>query len=257
MPRPSARSVRGTVRSSTRCPAEAHTGEATRPPPGGGLAPVEAGGWVRGNSFGSCTTATRGRSTPRWVRAASISSGSSRTSTSTKPWSSSPVVNRRGVDVPTASSVSGLVEHPPRHVGAAGRVGVRDPARSSTDAQEKKMRFSRSVTPPVTRRPGPMDASSSTNSVGPRIEGKLSWHCSWTHTRSRAGCRRTTSPRRTRRTSRPRLPRGAATSATGWTRRRVRSSASSRRPTPRPPPTVHREAHGLVADEIYAVTEGA
>ena len=36
-----------------------------------------------------------------------------------------------------------------------------------------------------------------------------------------------------------------------------RSSASSRPRTPRPPRTVDRGAHGLVADEIYAVAEGA
>ena len=34
-----------------------------------------------------------------------------------------------------------------------------------------------------------------------------------------------------------------------------RSSASSRPPTPRSAHTVHREAHGLVADEIYEVSE--
>ena len=57
-------------------------------------------------------------------------------------------------------------------------------------------------------------------------------------------------------TSAPKNHTASATCATGWTRRRARSSASS---TPRRPPmrrTVHREAHGLVAQEIYQVTEG-
>ena len=37
---------------------------------------------------------------------------------------------------------------------------------------------------------------------------------------------------------------------------RAGSSASSTPPTPSAANTVHREAHGLVADEIYEVSEG-
>jgi len=41
-----------------------------------------------------------------------------------------------------------------------------------------------------------------------------------------------------------------------WKRLRERSSASSTPATPKPPPPSNREAHGLVADEIYRVAEG-
>ena len=42
----------------------------------------------------------------------------------------------------------------------------------------------------------------------------------------------------------------------GWTGSTERSSASLRPPTPAAA-TVHREAHGLVAEEIYQVQEGS
>ena len=49
----------------------------------------------------------------------------------------------------------------------------------------------------------------------------------------------------------------STTSATGSTRSRARCSASSRHPTPRRRALVHREAHGLEAQAIHRVREGA
>jgi len=47
------------------------------------------------------------------------------------------------------------------------------------------------------------------------------------------------------------------TCATGWTRSTARSSAWSTPRTPDAAVAVHREAHGLVADEIFPVAEGS
>ena len=49
----------------------------------------------------------------------------------------------------------------------------------------------------------------------------------------------------------------SATCAIGWTANTARSSASSRPQILTLQATVHREAHGLVAEEIYEVQEGS
>ena len=72
-----------------------------------------------------------------------------------------------------------------------------------------------------------------------------------TRTDGRRTCRRPSARRRGRASNT-----ACATCATGSTRRPAASTAWSRRRAPELAEQVHREAHGLVADEIVAVAEG-
>ena len=72
---------------------------------------------------------------------------------------------------------------------------------------------------------------------------------------SRVGSASTTSPRRTRQTWQAGRPRRAVPALLGR-RGRGRDLLPGRRSRRGGRNTVHREAHGLVADEIYPVQEG-
>ena len=81
------------------------------------------------------------------------------------------------------------------------------------------------------------------------------WHCSWTPTPSRAGSPPATSRPPTRPTSRPRGTHGVS-----YLRYWVDEGAGKifclvEAPDAEAANTVHREAHGLVAEEIYSVSE--
>ena len=93
------------------------------------------------------------------------------------------------------------------------------------------------------------------NTRRPTTKEHHRWHCSWTPTPSKAESRRPTSRRPTRPTSRRRAPYGV-----DYLRYWVDEEAGKifclvEAPDAETAHTVHREAHGLVADEIYSVSE--
>ena len=100
-----------------------------------------------------------------------------------------------------------------------------------------------------------MDSSGPATAPGPGRK-EPTCPCSWTHTRSRAAWPTPTSPRRTRADLETQAKYGVS-----YLRYWVDEAAGKifclvEAPDAEAANTVHREAHGLVADEIYAVTEG-